>query len=223
MRFQSLYRLSPSFFSNRSRRRRLRSRTERLQPCPLPPHTRADLFRSRFNNCVLVIGLVVVNVVQPGVGMNIDPGRIDAGAISGFTKTAESQGGTVQFFLDIIPNTIVDAFAKGAMLQVIFISVMMGICLVQIGERGKPVVDVIELTGASTVSVCVDRDAVSSHRRGRGRSLHDWTLRRRLADLPRLANAVCLHNITRVYSRYTGEYRAVVWFSAVTFSSLLQR
>lgn len=93
---------------------------------------------------MLVIGLVVVNVVQPGVGMNIDPGRIDAGAISGFTKTAESQGGTVQFFLDIIPNTIVDAFAKGAMLQVIFISVMMGICLVQIGERGKPVVDVID-------------------------------------------------------------------------------
>ena len=92
---------------------------------------------------MLVIGLVVVIVVQPGVGMNIDPGRIDAGAISGFTKTAESQGGTVQFFLDIIPNTIVDAFAKGAMLQVIFISVMMGICLVQIGERGKPVVDVI--------------------------------------------------------------------------------
>jgi len=154
--------------------------------------------------------------------MNIDPSRIDAGAISGFTKTAESQGGTVQFFLDIIPNTVVDAFAKGAMLQVIFISVMMGICLVQIGEseasRGRD-----RLTGASTVSVRVDRDAVSSHRRGRGRSLHDWTLRRRLADLPRLANAVCLHNITRVYSRYTGEYRAVVWFSAVTFSSLLQR
>ena len=46
--------------------------------------------------------------------------------------------------MDIIPYTIVDAFAKGAMLQVIFISVMMGICLVQIGERAKPVVDVID-------------------------------------------------------------------------------
>ena len=46
--------------------------------------------------------------------------------------------------MDIIPSTIVDAFAKGAMLQVIFISVMLGICLVQIGERGKPVVDVID-------------------------------------------------------------------------------
>jgi aerobic C4-dicarboxylate transport protein len=46
--------------------------------------------------------------------------------------------------MDIIPSTIVDAFAQGAMLQVIFISVMLGICLVQIGERGKPVVDVID-------------------------------------------------------------------------------
>ena len=104
---------------------------------------RALIYFEVVSTIALVIGLIVVNVVQPGVGMNIDPGRIDAGAISGFTKTAESQGGTVQFFLDIIPNTIVDAFAKGAMLQVIFISVMMGICLVQIGERGKPVVDVI--------------------------------------------------------------------------------
>jgi aerobic C4-dicarboxylate transport protein len=87
---------------------------------------------------------VVINVVRPGVGMNIDASRIDASALSAYTKAAQSHGSTIQFFLDIIPNTIVDAFAKGEMLQVIFISVMMGICLVQIGERGKPLVDVID-------------------------------------------------------------------------------
>ena len=105
---------------------------------------RALIYFEVLSTIALVIGLVVVNLVQPGVGMNINPAQIDAGAISSYTKAAESHGSTVQFFMDIIPYTIVDAFAKGAMLQVIFISVMLGICLVQIGERGKPVVDVID-------------------------------------------------------------------------------
>jgi aerobic C4-dicarboxylate transport protein len=105
---------------------------------------RALIYFEVLSTIALVIGLVVVNLVQPGVGMNINPAQIDAGAISSYTKAAESHGSTVQFFMDIIPSTIVDAFAKGAMLQVIFISVMLGICLVQIGERGKPVVDVID-------------------------------------------------------------------------------
>jgi aerobic C4-dicarboxylate transport protein len=105
---------------------------------------RALIYFEVLSTIALLIGLLVVNVIQPGVGMNIDASRIDASAISGYTKAAESQTSTIQFFLDIIPNTIVDAFAKGAMLQVIFISVMMGICLLQIGERGKPLVDVID-------------------------------------------------------------------------------
>src|SRR4051794_2355310 len=105
---------------------------------------RALIYFEVLSTIALVIGLVVVNLVQPGVGMNIDPTRIDAGAISTYTKAAASHSSTVQFFMDIIPHTIVDAFAKGEMLQVIFISVMMGICLVQIGESGQPVVDVID-------------------------------------------------------------------------------
>ena len=63
---------------------------------------RALIYFEVVSTIALVIGPIVVNVVQPGVGMNIDLGRIDAGAISGFTKTAESQGGTVQFFLDTL-------------------------------------------------------------------------------------------------------------------------
>jgi aerobic C4-dicarboxylate transport protein len=105
---------------------------------------RALIYFEVLSTIALLIGLLIVNVVQPGVGMNIDSSRIDASAISGYTKAAESHTSTIQFFLDIIPSTIVDAFAKGAMLQVIFISVMMGICLLQIGERGKPLVDVID-------------------------------------------------------------------------------
>ena len=93
----------------------------------------------------LVIGLVVVNIMKPGEGMNIDVSSLNADAIKGYTQAAEAQGGAIAFFMNIIPTTIVDAFAKGAMLQVIFISVLMGVALVQLGEVGKPLVNVIDL------------------------------------------------------------------------------
>jgi aerobic C4-dicarboxylate transport protein len=105
---------------------------------------RALLYFEIMSTIALVIGLVVVNIVRPGVGMNIDASHVDASAISGYTKAAQSQGGIVHFFMDIIPTTIVDAFAQGAMLQVIFISILMGVALVQLGDRGKPLVDVID-------------------------------------------------------------------------------
>jgi aerobic C4-dicarboxylate transport protein len=104
----------------------------------------ALLYFEIMSTIALVIGLVVVNIVRPGVGMNIDASHVDASAISGYTKAAQSQGGIVHFFMDIIPTTIVDAFAQGAMLQVILISILMGVALVQLGDRGKPLVDVID-------------------------------------------------------------------------------
>ncbi|MCK1282564.1 C4-dicarboxylate transporter DctA [Bradyrhizobium sp. 44] len=93
----------------------------------------------------LVIGLVVVNVIKPGVGMNIDASHIDAGSISAYVKAADGNHGFVQFLLDIIPTTIVEAFAKGMMLQVILISVLIGIAMVQLGDYGKPLVNVIDI------------------------------------------------------------------------------
>ena len=93
----------------------------------------------------LVIGLVVVNVIKPGAGMNIDASHIDAGSISAYVKAADSNHGFVQFLLDIIPTTIVDAFAKGMMLQVILVSVLIGIAMVQLGDYGKPLVNVIDI------------------------------------------------------------------------------
>lgn len=93
----------------------------------------------------LVIGLVVVNIMKPGEGMNIDISTLNADAIKGYTQAAHDQGGAISFFMNIIPTTIVDAFAKGAMLQVIFISLLMGIALVQIGEPAKPLINIIDL------------------------------------------------------------------------------
>lgn len=105
---------------------------------------RALIYFEVVSTLALVIGLVVVNVMQPGVGMNIDASHIDGKAIAGYAKVAETQPGLVGFLMDIIPTTMVDAFAKGSMLQIILISVLLGIALVQAGERGRPVVAVID-------------------------------------------------------------------------------
>lgn len=92
----------------------------------------------------LVIGLVVVNMLKPGAGMNIDPATVDGSAIAGYTAAAKEQG-VIAFLLDIIPTTFVDAFARGAMLQVILLALLVGVALSHLGERGRPLVNVIDL------------------------------------------------------------------------------
>jgi len=92
----------------------------------------------------LFIGLVVVKVVQPGVGINADPATLDTKGIEQFTKAAQNQS-TVDFFLHIIPDTIFDAFAKGEILQVLFFAILFGIALSMLGEKGKPVLTGIDL------------------------------------------------------------------------------
>jgi aerobic C4-dicarboxylate transport protein len=106
---------------------------------------KALIYFEVLSTLALIIGLVVVNILKPGVGMNIDINTINGSAISGYTQAAASQGGVVEFFMNIIPTTLFDAFAKGAMLQVILVSVLMGVALVQIGEPVKPLVNVIDM------------------------------------------------------------------------------
>jgi aerobic C4-dicarboxylate transport protein len=91
----------------------------------------------------LVIGLVVVNVLQPGAGMNIDPAALDTKSLSTYTSAAKQQD-AVGFFMDIIPTSVVDAFVKGNMLQVILFALLFGLALAQFPDRGKTVVDVID-------------------------------------------------------------------------------
>lgn len=91
----------------------------------------------------LIIGLVVVNVLQPGAGVNADAGTLDARAVAAYTASAQHLS-TVDFFLNIIPTTIVDAFAKGDILQVLLFSVLFGLALLHFGERGRSLVAIIE-------------------------------------------------------------------------------
>jgi Na+/H+-dicarboxylate symporter len=91
----------------------------------------------------LAIGLVVVNVLQPGAGMNIDPSTLDPKSLATYTTAAKSQD-AVSFFMNIIPASFADAFVQGNMLQIILISVLFGLALAQLPDRGKPLLDVID-------------------------------------------------------------------------------
>jgi aerobic C4-dicarboxylate transport protein len=88
----------------------------------------------------LIIGLVLVNVVGPGRGMNIDPATLDTKSIAAYTGPGKL-GTTTEFILNVIPNTIVDAFAKGEILQVLLIAVLFGFALHRFGGRGSLVFD----------------------------------------------------------------------------------
>ncbi len=92
----------------------------------------------------LVVGLVIVNLWQPGAGMNVDPQTIDTKAIQIYTTKAGSQN-TAEFLLNIIPSTIVGAFAEGEILQVLFFSILFAFALSFLGERGKPVTNFIDI------------------------------------------------------------------------------
>ncbi len=103
----------------------------------------ALLYFEIVSTIALLIGLVVINVIKPGVGMNIDPTTLDAGAVTSYATAAESQS-TVGFFLNVIPTTVVDAFAKGEILQVLLFSLLFGFALHSVGETGRPVFKFID-------------------------------------------------------------------------------
>jgi aerobic C4-dicarboxylate transport protein len=89
----------------------------------------------------LVLGLILAFVFQPGAGMNVDPGKLDASALSAYASNADklTSGGTVDFLMKLIPTTVVQAFATGDVLQVLLFAVLFGCGLTMLGERGAPV------------------------------------------------------------------------------------
>src|ERR1035438_847453 len=104
---------------------------------------KALLYFEIVSTLALAIGLVVVSVIRPGAGMNADVSKLDTRALETFTAKAQSHG-TVDFLMNIIPNTVVDAFAKGDILQVLFFSVLFGFALSMLGQRGKVAFNVID-------------------------------------------------------------------------------
>ncbi|HJW24520.1 MAG TPA: dicarboxylate/amino acid:cation symporter [Rhodocyclaceae bacterium] len=103
----------------------------------------AILYFEIVSTVALLVGLVVINVWQPGAGMNVDPASLDTKGIAQYAAPGKMQT-TTDFLMNIIPTSVVDAFAKGDMLQVLFFSLLFGYSLHAFGERGKPVFDLIE-------------------------------------------------------------------------------
>src|SRR6266853_3022119 len=112
----------------------------------------ALLYFEVVSTIALIVGLTIVNIVQPGGGMNIDPASLDTKAVAAFTKPGQLQS-TTEFLLNIIPSTVVDALAKGEILQVLLIAVLFGFCLHRFGGRGTLVFDVIEKTSHVLFSI----------------------------------------------------------------------
>ena len=103
----------------------------------------ALLYFEIMSTVALIIGLIIVNVVQPGVGMNVDPASLDTKGLANYTKPGQMQT-TTEFQLHVIPSTFVGAFAEGEMLQVLLIAVLFGFALHRFGGRGTLVFDFIE-------------------------------------------------------------------------------
>ncbi|MDO8380708.1 C4-dicarboxylate transporter DctA [Phenylobacterium sp.] len=91
----------------------------------------------------LVFAMTAANVLQPGAGMNIDPAALDTGLVADYAKQAEGQT-VAQFLTGIIPTTFVSAFTQPNVLQVLFVALLFAFALALTGERGRPVLDLIE-------------------------------------------------------------------------------
>ncbi|WP_460427148.1 dicarboxylate/amino acid:cation symporter [Azotobacter armeniacus] len=103
----------------------------------------ALLYFEIVSTVALVIGLVVINLAQPGAGMHVDVSTLDASSIAAYATAGEGQS-TVGFLLNVIPGTVVGAFANGDILQVLFFSVIFAFALQRLGDYGRPVLEFID-------------------------------------------------------------------------------
>jgi aerobic C4-dicarboxylate transport protein len=123
--------------------------------------SRALIYFEVMSTFALLLGLIVVNVVQPGVGMNVDAATLDTKSISNYTAAAAKSTGFVDFLLNMVPTSAIDALAKNDILQILVFGTMFGIALSRMGRHAKPVVDVLEAfsTGMFIVLAMVMRIA----------------------------------------------------------------
>ena len=104
---------------------------------------KAILYFEIVTSIALIIGLIVINVLKPGVGMNINPATLDAKAVEGYIVEGKSRTFT-DFMLHIIPDNIVNALSNSDLLQVLFFSVLLGFAISKIGDTGKPIIRCIK-------------------------------------------------------------------------------
>ncbi|CAN7175657.1 dicarboxylate/amino acid:cation symporter [Pseudoxanthomonas sp. LjRoot168] len=96
-----------------------------------------------FSTLALVIGMIVAHVVQPGAGMNINPADLDQSAVNDYVQKSHELS-LVGFLMDIIPKTLVSPLVGDNILQVLFVAVLFGLSLALVGEKGRPVLNLLE-------------------------------------------------------------------------------
>ena len=104
---------------------------------------KALLYFEVVSTLALALGLIVANLVRPGDGFNADPATLDTSSIAQYTDKAKGQSMT-DFVMNIIPNTFIDAFANGDILQVLLVAILFGFALSILGERGRPITKLID-------------------------------------------------------------------------------
>lgn len=101
---------------------------------------KAMLYFITFSSLALVIGMVTANVIQPGKGLNIDPATLHSDKVATYVEKAH-EASIVDFFMNIIPQTLVSPLVGGEILQVLFVAVLFGLSLASVGEKGKPITE----------------------------------------------------------------------------------
>lgn len=105
---------------------------------------KAFVYFEAMTTLALVLGWIVAKVFQPGAGMNADLSKLDASALQPTLASAQIQSGPVQFLLNVIPKTVVGAFAEGDILQVLFFSVLFGLAMAGVGESNRMVIHALD-------------------------------------------------------------------------------
>ncbi|KFX81174.1 C4-dicarboxylate transporter, partial [Ralstonia solanacearum] len=105
---------------------------------------RALIYFEVLSTFALALGLIVVNLAQPGQGMNVDAAHLDTKAIAGYTHAAARPQTFVDFLMSLVPSSIIDALARNDILQILVFATLFGIALSRMGGRARPVVDFLD-------------------------------------------------------------------------------
>lgn len=105
---------------------------------------KAVVYFEILSTVALLIGLLMVNLLQPGKGMHINVNTLDQSGLANIPASTEQGKGFIDFLMNLVPENIIDALAKGNLLQVLFFAVLFGIALSKIGEKARPVLGVIQ-------------------------------------------------------------------------------
>jgi aerobic C4-dicarboxylate transport protein len=113
---------------------------------------KAFLYFEVMTTLALIIGWLVVKAFQPGVGINADVSQLDTKAVESYISGAKSHG-FVDFVLNVIPSSVVGAFASGDIIQVLFFSVLFGFAMARLGDRAQPVISALEMVSEALFGV----------------------------------------------------------------------